>query len=130
MIIAILKNFINWFRWQPKIMEPLPKKQNIKEVTTDMLLSKQVNVVIKVIAAKNVPIRTITDDGSEENKNKIQVSPFVQVLYKDLSYRTSSSEGVNPTWNETIVVPLACVCIKSNFNKTVNRKQAFSGQKM
>lgn len=36
----------------------------------------------------------------------INIRPFVTASYKEVSLRTSTGDGSNPTWNEQMTIPL------------------------
>ncbi|KAG5899846.1 hypothetical protein JTB14_012317 [Gonioctena quinquepunctata] len=108
MIRTILRNFLNWFRWQPKITKPLPVLGKKSEDETKRKTSKtksNVNILLKIMCAKNIPNRTNTTfNGDESDENEVR--PFVRITYKNLTARTSTNKGENPAWDEILTIPL------------------------
>lgn len=107
MIKTLLRNFLNWFRWQPKISKPLPilERKDSRESENKFKMTENICVTVKIISAKDIPNRTeqtFPNNQSTEN----EVHSFVRVDYKNLSVRTEISKGPNPTWNEVLEVYL------------------------
>ncbi|KAJ8935130.1 hypothetical protein NQ318_015785 [Aromia moschata] len=115
MVKTVLRNFLNWFRWQPKINKPLPiKTAGLEDKSTEghYKIKNQINVIIKIHSGQNIPNRTSASPENEGSQNlraesaKDEVNPFVEISYENLSVRTSACRGGNPVWNETLMLPL------------------------
>lgn len=77
----------------------------------------QFNVSLNIVRAFGIPHR---QDDSQVNVRKssnmsspkdpgfrpINIRPFVTASFKDISVRTSTGDGSNPTWNEQMTIPL------------------------
>lgn len=100
-------NFFNWFYWQPNQPLLVTAKTPHKNEPLDHNISKQYKVIVKIVFGKNVPSRNkLTFDKLETAFTKNEVEPFVEISYENISVRTNSSSGVNPIWNETLILPL------------------------
>lgn len=105
MIKTLLRNFCNWFRWHPKISRPLPKltKRPSQQESDKISASSNICLSVTIISAKNIPNRT---KHTFENDLVEEVQPFIRIDYKNLSVRTETGKGTNPTWDEVLEIPL------------------------
>lgn len=96
-IRTITYNVLNWFKLQPSISKPLPKllntttNENVQELTF-----AQPKIIINVISGINVPKRC----------NDEEVQPFVSVTFDEITVQSTTSNGTDPLWDETLTLPL------------------------
>ncbi|XP_034250216.1 coiled-coil and C2 domain-containing protein 2A [Thrips palmi] len=104
--------FMKWL--QPK--RPLrPLRKERKKVAVQSLAGQEVRLMVNVIRAFEVPVRKMTDSllGSVSVPSStnlgfatVAVRPFVEVSFQGLSFRTTTAEGANPTWNQDLQIPV------------------------
>ncbi|CAG9860595.1 unnamed protein product [Phyllotreta striolata] len=105
MLKTLLRNFFNWFRWRPKVNKPLPVLTKDDSDDNPQISKSTVSLTVRLIGARNLPNRkkrTFNDAASEPN----EIRPYVEVNYKSMTARSSTSIGTNPLWNEDLVIPL------------------------
>lgn len=102
-------------KWlQPK--RPLrPLRKERKKVAVQSLAGQDVRLMVNVIRAFEVPVRKTTDSllGSASIPSTsnlgfatVAVRPFVEVSFQGSSFRTTTAEGANPTWNQDLQIPV------------------------
>lgn len=107
MIKTLIRNFWNWFRWQPKISKPLPKlakRTSQQEPEQIVNTSNNISILVTIISAKNIPNRAKETFENDLPENEVQ--PFIRIDYKNVSVRTETCTGTNPFWNEVLEIPL------------------------
>ncbi|XP_056639717.1 coiled-coil and C2 domain-containing protein 2A [Diorhabda sublineata] len=102
---TIIRNILNWLRWKPKISKPLPVLQNSEYDEPQQINKSNLNINIIVVCAKNLPRRRDSTFNANHSTNN-ELSPYVEVNYKNLATRTSCSRGIHASWNEMLTIPL------------------------
>ncbi|XP_071964631.1 coiled-coil and C2 domain-containing protein 2A-like isoform X2 [Antedon mediterranea] len=94
-----------------KLAEPRrplrPQRKERKTVTAQNLAGLDVNILINIERAFDIPVRSSaisSESGSSQTTQNI-VRPFVEVLFQQNKKQTSTTEGPNPNWNEEIAMP-------------------------
>ncbi|XP_078612714.1 coiled-coil and C2 domain-containing protein 2A-like isoform X1 [Branchiostoma floridae x Branchiostoma japonicum] len=106
-----------------KITEPRrplrPVRKERKKVTAQALSPGDVKILVNIQRAFNMQIRTGgavsgagagTSSGGDrtagDTHSGVLVRPFVEVTFQRTNQKTSTAEGVNPSWNEELQLPL------------------------
>lgn len=63
-------------------------------------------MIINVVRAFEVPVRTDIDPLTAGELPLIPVRPFVEVSFQGQRKRTTTAEGANPTWNQDLHIPV------------------------
>ncbi|XP_050296279.1 coiled-coil and C2 domain-containing protein 2A [Anthonomus grandis grandis] len=95
-----VKNFLNWFRWRPKISNPLP---TISANSKPSQVPRSNKIQIQILAGKNVPQRKPVNEDRDELD---LVQPFLEICFEHSVYKSGVAFGRDPVWNETIEIPL------------------------
>nr|XP_018907512.1 PREDICTED: coiled-coil and C2 domain-containing protein 2A [Bemisia tabaci] len=95
--------FMKWL--QPN--RPLrPNRKELKKIPAQGLFGQEIKIIVNIIGAFEIPIRQDVDTIIDDKFQLIPVHPFVEVSFQNKSYRTTSAEGSNPTWNQDLVISL------------------------
>ncbi|CAH0545749.1 unnamed protein product [Brassicogethes aeneus] len=107
LIKVLLSNFLNWFRWRPKISQPLPIVKNDGEDIKEKFgqFSEQVNIIIKINSGINLTSGR-KQEPNDNKKNQNEVQRFIEISYNGYRIRSSISFGENPCWNEDLTLPI------------------------
>ncbi|XP_014248384.1 coiled-coil and C2 domain-containing protein 2A [Cimex lectularius] len=96
--------FMKWL--QPK--RPLrPKRKGRKKLPVKSLVGQQLEIMVNIGRAFEVPVRK-EEDKTSEDFQVVAVRPFVEVTFQDQRRRTPTGEGPNPTWNQDLHIPVHC----------------------
>ncbi|KAL1493011.1 hypothetical protein ABEB36_011157 [Hypothenemus hampei] len=110
-----VRNFINQFRWRPKLYKPLPnlvKSPFHAQSTIETSHQKQHKIQIKIMNGKNIPERKLEE-------NKLGVNAFLEVSYDGVFSQTSVQSGPNPIWNELVELPVNLNRVSEYLNKPI-----------
>ncbi|XP_046670021.1 coiled-coil and C2 domain-containing protein 2A isoform X2 [Homalodisca vitripennis] len=95
--------FMKWL--QPK--RPLrPTRKERKKLPVMGLVGQEVEVIVNVVRAFEVPVRIDVDPLLESDLPLVPVRPFVEVSFQNRKCRTTTAEGANPTWNQDLRIPV------------------------
>ncbi|KAI8501504.1 Coiled-coil and C2 domain-containing protein 2A [Branchiostoma belcheri] len=105
-----------------KITEPRrplrPVRKERKKVPAQALSAGDVKILVNIQRAFNMQIRTggagsggaggasSVGDRTGDAQSGVLVRPFVEVTFQRTSQKTSTAEGINPSWNEELQLPL------------------------
>ena len=106
---------------------PLKPRRHVRKEVAHTSIVSTANIVVRVVRAYNVPLRTtaltgllpgeqlqdfsrtlgpvelsVTSGALGGAHNEGLVSPFVEVTFEDKILRTTTSSGANPSWNEDL----------------------------
>ncbi|XP_072045143.1 coiled-coil and C2 domain-containing protein 2A-like isoform X2 [Amphiura filiformis] len=82
-----------------------PQRKERKTVTAQNLSGLQVNLLINIERAIEIPVRKSTGRQDGQSTSYGTVRPFVEVVFQQSIKQTSVAEGPNPNWNEELIVP-------------------------
>lgn len=98
---TVTSNFFNWFRLQPNANKPLPKlMEEEKKSDVETLMNPKVTILIRVVSIMNLPERLKTDVKDKEPLC------FVRVDFQNMSAKTEVKKGLNPKFNEELIISL------------------------
>ncbi|KNC98997.1 uncharacterized protein SPPG_09335 [Spizellomyces punctatus DAOM BR117] len=96
-----------WFR--PR--RPLrPYREDRREALTNGLQPEGCRLMVQILRGSNIPVRkdrkSIHDVVETESDGPVWVRPYVQLTFQNRHARTTTGEGPNPQWNETLMLPV------------------------
>jgi coiled-coil and C2 domain-containing protein 2A len=95
-------------------LKPTRKSPTVQTVQRPLDVHK-FNIIVTVIRAFGIPTRN--EDFFQANRRNSAIStnkqaakgstvrPFISINLNQTTVRTSTAEGVNPTWNEQLTIP-------------------------
>ncbi|CAM1295274.1 CC2D2A (predicted) [Pycnogonum litorale] len=88
-----------------------PVRKERKKVTAQNIGGADINVIINVGRAMDIPIRTANRDFQVKGSavgvfgHQQLLRPFVEVMFQRQTVRTFAADGPNPTWNQELHLP-------------------------
>lgn len=94
-----------------------PTRKERKKITGQTVASTDINIIVTVMHALNVPIRVDNDtlrgtikqslSGKESITDRLNASvhPYIEVMFQRETARTHVNEGPHPTWNQELHLP-------------------------
>ncbi|XP_067144045.1 coiled-coil and C2 domain-containing protein 2A-like isoform X2 [Centruroides vittatus] len=94
-----------------------PTRKERKKMTGQTVASTDINIIVTVMHALNVPVRVDNDilrgtikhslSGKESITDRLNASvrPYVEVMFQRETARTHVNEGPHPTWNQELHLP-------------------------
>lgn len=98
-------------------LKPTRKRQGSHRPSCRNIDVKQLKVSLNIVRAFGIPHRhddALISTRKSSNMSSpntsgyrpINIRPFITTTFKEISARTSTGDGSNPTWNEQLTIPL------------------------